>query len=230
MSGHACCSVRRVVSWNHNDDLARSPATQVLTIVRNQILVLCFLGVVCCDDDDDDLCSDGLCIDLTSYNEQVQAIYGGVFSGTVAEGGTLTDEGIEPCSIVGEPFSISLTVDDVRSCQDDIGDWDTGFFDCAEAMEGYFPAEGTLIYGDGEANTILADITALSREDGLWLFSEMWVSPESAVGETFSAQPVSGYADGLVITGFRSERRISEPQADEAVWQICDLTVEVHEP
>lgn len=188
-------------------------------------ILLVSLAVLGCNDDGG--CAEGVCLDIASFYDQVSGIYGGSFTGTVSDGSTDTTDDYQPCDISGHSFTLLLELGEATSCQGDIGDWDTGYHDCREAAEGYFMADGSLAIGDDWQAEISSVITASVSEGKLWLSSEFWPEPIAADREHFTAQPVSGYVDDLVIERFRSERNFSE--GDESNWQLCDLPITSHE-
>ena len=188
-------------------------------------IILVSLAVLGCDDEGG--CAEDVCLDIASFYDQARGIYGGSFTGTVTDGRTDTTDVYQPCDISGQSFTLSLELSEATSCQEDVGDWDSGYHDCTEAAEGYFHAEGTLHIGEKWQAAVTADITASVREGRLWVYSEFWNEPNAGDLEHFTAQPISGYIDSLSIESFRSERRFSD--GHETTWQLCELPISTHE-
>jgi len=196
--------------------------------MKRQHSILLALGLTSAACSNQSACSDGLCIDLTSYNEQIQFVLGGTFSGTVEEASGATDGGREACSVAGQTFELTFDVGEVDSCDTDSDDGETGQDDCAEAQVGLFDVEGTLGAGEPDQSEVYGFGRVWNDDDGVYLGLELGLVSEAFPRETLDTSDTGTLIEGTTLSRFRWGRRPSEDQAEDAIWQICELPVDDH--
>jgi hypothetical protein len=195
--------------------------TRALLLIPAALLVSCSLGDPCTLDN---------CTDLGARRDEIAAVYGGSFTGEVTEGAGGSGGDYEPCSAVGQPFELDLSIGELTDCDAESGDGDTGHDDCTDATHGWLRGEGSLLIGEASPQAVAIAITVGSWDEGIHVHSELWTDPEAELYENFEADPAGGYLGELALEGFTSTRRLTEPEAEETIWQLCRLPVSEHVP
>ncbi len=194
--------------------------------MKRQHIILFALGLTSVACDSQPACSEGLCIDLTTYNEQIQAVVGGTFTGSVEEAAGVTDDDREACSVAGQTFALTLDAGEVDSCDTDAEDGETGQDDCAEAAVGLFDVEGTLGAGESDQSEVYGFGRIWNSDDGVHLGLELGLVSSAFPMETLDTSDSGSLVEEMTLSRFRWSRRTSDDQADDATWQICELPVE----
>lgn len=171
----------------------------------------------------------GPAVDLVAAQADVAGVFGGTFSGLVADGPILgTGSGLEPCAIEGASFEVSLEVGDVYGCDDYRGgDPAEEEADCARARGGYFPWTGQVTVSGEDLYALEGTIVIWSGDDGLWPFNlEISLTPTTFPRENLIPVTEGTKVADTRLLGLEWSLRLSQTENETARWEVCALGFE----
>jgi hypothetical protein len=186
---------------------------------RVPIVLAAVVGVGC-----DRLGQDRSAVDIAAALPEVEALIGGTFAGIVVDGGQ------EPCPIAGQAWTLAFTVQAPVGCGDQEGHAEDSGSDCSSAEVGSFPLDGQLGLEGTGAGAVEGGVRAESTEQGLLLTVNLNPPPGDYPWQTFDADQDGGLAGEAVVSGFSWGRRLSEDDAAEVLWEVCNLPADSHDP
>lgn len=174
-------------------------------------------------------CASGPWLDLESYEDEVAAIAGGTFQGTVEDGSPPDDPDFTPCPIAGQAWTLEMSVAGPHGCDRRWHDGETGN-DCDRSHQGGFSWDGALAVGAEAPVPVEGAILASSEVGGLILDFDLDVTLGPWPWQVLSPLPWGGVIQDLEITGFSWERRLTEDDAEAVLWEVCEMPVSTHLP
>jgi hypothetical protein len=165
-------------------------------------------------------------VDWAEHKPEVDSLIEGTFSGTITDG----EEGREPCAVTGLAYLLSLEVSDPVACGDREGHEEDSGSDCSSSVVASFPISGVLSLDGVEIGEITGSVHAESYDGGVSLDVNLSPPPGDYPRQNFDPGFEDDGSGDRVLESFSWDRRLSEDDAPETIWELCLLPVETREP